>query len=221
MYIRELDQGHIMTEYQICKYHSIKSGIILIDNDAYIFTPISNGDIFSYLKILLKKAIALKDNMTHSNAMRILKNYVKGNSSKLVIPSIPSIQLDLHDILGISEETFTNFKNTYMILLHRIYLLTFMLHYRMPLQWKGVRGERNCATSVGCFADKGWYSHLSPREQKILQREEINVSESSIPDDLIHGVCRHDFNDFTKIQYHDILNCNMFRDGSVDTSLFQ
>ena len=221
MYIWELDKGHIMNEYKICKYHSIKSGIILCSNDAYIFTPISNGDIFSYLKIMLKKATAFKDNMTHSNAMRILKNYVRGNSTKLIIPSIPSIQLDLHNILGISESTFTNSQNTYMILLHRIYLLTFMLHYKMPLQRKGVRGKRNCATAVGCFAKKGWYSYLSPREQKILQREEINVSELSIPDDMIHGVCRDDFTDFTKIQYHDIMNCNMFRDGSMDTSLFQ
>ena len=38
---------------------------------------------------------------------------------------------------------------------------------------------------------------------------------------MIHGVCRDDFTDFTKIQYHNILNCNMFRDESVDTSLFQ
>ena len=55
MYTWELDQGHIMNEYKICKYHSIKSGVILCGNDTYIFTPISNGDIFSYLKILLKK----------------------------------------------------------------------------------------------------------------------------------------------------------------------
>ena len=159
--------------------------------------------------------------MTHANTMRILKNYVRGNSSNLIILSIPTIQFHLHNILGITEGTFTNSQNTYMILLHRIYLLTFMLYYKMPLQQKGVRGKRNCATSVGCFAKKGWYSYLSHREQKILQRDEINLSESSIPDNMIHGVCREDFTDFTKVQHHDILNCNMFRDRSVDTSLFQ
>ena len=71
------------------------------------------------------------------------------------------------------------------------------------------------------LCQKGWYSYLSYCEQKILQRDEINVSESSIPDNMIHGVCRDDFTDYTKIQHHDILNCNMFRDGSVDASLFQ
>ena len=60
MYIWELDQGHVMNEYKIYKYHSIKSCVVLCGNDACIFTPIWNGDIFSYLKILLRKSYIIE-----------------------------------------------------------------------------------------------------------------------------------------------------------------
>ena len=140
-------------------------------NDAYVFTLITNGDIFSFLKILLCSVTSYHDNMAHSHAMKFLKTYVRTNACKRVIPSIPTIQKEINVILGIEEPSFDNNPGSYMILLHQIYILTFMLHYKMPLQRHGLPGNHNCTTSACCWACKGWYSYLSPcvSEKTLLQ----------------------------------------------------
>ncbi len=52
----EIQLVHPFNDYKISRHHNVKSGIIIIiGNEAYIFTPISsNNDIQSYLKILLQ-----------------------------------------------------------------------------------------------------------------------------------------------------------------------
>ena len=54
MYLWELSSSHELNDYQICRYHSIKSGIILYGSEAYVFTQITNNDIISHLKILIR-----------------------------------------------------------------------------------------------------------------------------------------------------------------------
>ena len=155
-----------MNEYKVCHYHSIKSGLIVCGNDAYVFTLITNGDIISFLKILLRSVTSYNDDMTHSHTMKFLKTYVRTNACKRVIPSIPTIQKQIHVILGIEETSFGNYPGFYMILLHQIYILTFILHYKMPLQKHGLPGNCNRATSVDCWARKDGIhiSHLVNRE---------------------------------------------------------
>jgi len=220
MFIWELSKNHIMNEYKICKHHSIKSGVILYGTDAYVFTPISNGDIVLHIKMLFK-GTTFKTGGKHADIMKNLRNYIRLKSSNSIIPSIPDIQKDLKTMFGIDEQTFSHDMNTYLTLLHRVYMLNFMLHYKMPLQRKFTPGNRNKATTVSSFARKGWYSYLSNREQKLLESKDICISNLLIPDDLIGGMSRKDDTDFTKIQYDDVMNCNMFRDGSMDTSIFQ
>ena len=55
MLLWELVPGHILNEYKICKFHQIRSGVIMYGCQAYVFTPITNNDIQSHLKILLRK----------------------------------------------------------------------------------------------------------------------------------------------------------------------
>ena len=54
MYLWELSSSHELNDYQICPYHSIKSGVILYGAEAYVFTRIMNNDITSHLKILIR-----------------------------------------------------------------------------------------------------------------------------------------------------------------------
>ncbi len=60
---------------------------------------------------------------------------------KVIIPCIPSIQNSLFDVIGVSEQTFDKHSNTYLTLLHRIYIFMYMLHYNMPLQRKSSPGN--------------------------------------------------------------------------------
>ena len=87
-----------------------------------------------------------------------------------------SIQACLYDILGITESSFIEDKIGYFTLLHRIYLLMFMLRYKMPVQRCHPPGERNTAKTIHEMKKKGWYSSLKPLEQKILQSPNIELS---------------------------------------------
>ena len=70
MMLWEIAPNHILNDYKICQFHQIKSGIILYGHNAYIFTPITNNDIQSYLKILICGK-SLKHNLP---ACKVAKN---------------------------------------------------------------------------------------------------------------------------------------------------
>ena len=200
-----------MNDYKICKFHQIKSGIILYGSEAFVFTPIDNNDIRSYLKILLRGATNLPDGITTSKATNLLLSYIRCNSKRTIIASIPTIQKDLEYISGLSQKNFLDDIPTYLTLMNRVYVLLFMLHYQMPLQRKNQPGNRNRSYSVYCFKNKGWYSSLSRKEQEIISMDNVFVSSNSIPDDMINGVTRNDITDFPKIMYTDVQNSCIFR----------
>ncbi len=154
MILWEISTDHIFNEYQTCQYHDIRSGLILQGAQAYIFTPICNDDITSYIKILLQNC-KFKEDMSPNKAASSLVKYVRNESSRTIIPSIPTIQKNLQDIIGISDQSYKNDEQMYMILLYRLYLVMFMLHYRMPLQRKNVPGKRNSSSSVLSYKKKG------------------------------------------------------------------
>ena len=79
MMLWELVNGHILNDYEICCYHQIWCGIIKYGCKAYIFTPITNNDINSHLKILLRQK-KLKDNIPTSRASRKLVIYCREQS---------------------------------------------------------------------------------------------------------------------------------------------
>ena len=163
----EIAPDHILNDYKICQFHEIKSGIILYGHNAYIFTPITNNDIHSYLKILLRGK-KLKNNLPASKATKQLVYYVRQKATNHIIPCIPTIQKHLNDMLGITEQNYIQDENTYLVLLHRIYILTFMVRYQMSLQRKFPPGNRNLSSSIYSSKKKGWYSHLTRFEQKLL-----------------------------------------------------
>ena len=172
MYLWELTSSHELKDYQICCYHSIKSGLILYSTEAYVFTQITNNDITSHLKILVRGK-SYKNDMTLSQAMKLLLNYIRTNSGRTIIPSIQDIQKHLHSLIGISENAYVGDENTYLTLLFRIYILLFMLHYKMPLQRKNRPGNQNLSNSVYSFKSRGWYAYLSSKEQSILNNPKI------------------------------------------------
>ena len=49
MMLLKLSPDHILNDYQICQFHQIKSGVIMYRLNVYVFTPITNNDIQSYL----------------------------------------------------------------------------------------------------------------------------------------------------------------------------
>ena len=184
MFLWKLSSNHELNDYKICKYHQIKSGIVLYGTEAFVFTPIDNNDIRSYLKILLRGASTnLPDGITTSKATNLLLSYIRCNSKQTIIPSIPTIQKDVQHIIGLSQKHFTDGISTYLLLMNRIYILLFMLRCRMPLQRKNPPGNRNKSASVYCFKNKGWFSYLSCKEQDILSMKHVFISSKSIPDD--------------------------------------
>ena len=220
MLLWEIAPGHIMNDYKICQFHMIKCGIIFQDHNAYIFTPITNNDIQSFLKILLRGKI-LKDNISTSKGVKNLVCYIREKAKKHIIPCIPTIQTHLNHMMGITDHTFSGDENTYLTLLHRIYLMTFMLRYKMPLQRKFRPGNRNLSSSINCFRGKGWYSNLSRYEQKMLNHKDTVIAHESIPDDMLNGVCRSDIHNLSELNDSDIQNTSMFRDNSINTMEFQ
>ena len=220
MLLWDISPNHELNDYQICEFHNIKSGIILYGSEAYVFTQITNNDITSHVKILFRGA-TLGHNLNPSKAAKMIVKYVRYNASRLIIPSIPTIQHDLHQTMGITEVSFLHDQESYLTLLHRVYLLVFMVHYKMPLQRKHLPGRRNLSTSAYSLECRGWYSYLSHKEQKILNRPNISLCSDSIPDDLLQGKSKNEITDFSKVQFHDVQNSSMFRDGSVDNMVFQ
>ena len=128
-----------LSEYKICKFHSIKRRIILYGNKAFVFTSLSNNDMQSYIKILLHNK-SLPCSMTKSSSTKLIVNYIRTNCRNQIIPCLHSIQNYLKDIVGLSITTFVGDKNTFYTLLHRIYIFMYMLHYHMPLQRKNNPG---------------------------------------------------------------------------------
>ena len=220
MMLWEIAADHILNDYKISQFHQIKSGVILYGRTAYVFTPITNNDIQSYLKILLRGKI-LMDNISTSKATKKLVYYVRDKAKKHIIPCIPTIQKHLNDLLGITEHTYIQDENTYLTLLHRIYLLTFMIRYNMPLQRRFPPGNRNLSSSVQSYKGKGWYSNLTRKEQKLLNNFQTVIASDPIPDDMLNGICRSDIKNLTKSCESDIQNTSMFRDGSVNSMEFQ
>jgi len=90
MFLWDFSRLDNLNEYKSCKHHSIKSGLILYGSEAFVFTPLSNNDMQLYLNILFR-GISLQKNLTKSRATRMIIEYIRVNSRKIVIPSIPSI----------------------------------------------------------------------------------------------------------------------------------
>ena len=220
MILWEIQQDHIFNNYKVCPYHMIKCGVILYGQEAFVFTPISNNDIKSFLKILFRGKI-LPNGESSTSVTKSLTDYIQRQSKQHIIPCIQTLRNMLHEMFKITEETFKEDHYSYLLLLKRIYIIIYMLRYDMPLQRKGSPGKRNMASSVNCFVGKGWYSYLNKREQKLLHRKDVIVSSSFIPDDILNGVCRSEITNFGNVQENDIKNSCMFRDGISNSTKFQ
>ena len=220
MILWELNPHHMLNKFRLNQYHCIRSGVIVQNSTAYVFTPICNDDIHSHLKILIRNKV-LKNNTPPSKAATMLRKYVRYNSQNTIIPSINEIQNSLFSMLGLSENNYIDDKTSYYTLLHRLYLLIFMIHYKMPLQRRNLPGGRNKSTNTQETKKRGWFSYLKPIEQELLNSPYVQLSSSQIPEDSINGVLRLDNMDYLTLSQIHIQNSTMFRDGSMDNIRFQ
>ena len=96
-----------------------------------------------------------------------------------------------------------------------------MVHYKMPLQRKNLPGNRNLSTSAYSRECRGWYSYLSRKEQKywIVQMWASVVILSLMTYFKVKQEIKK--TNFSKVQFHDVQNCSMFQDGSVNNMVFQ
>ena len=76
MFLWDLKTGHNLNQYKVCKFHCIKSGIILYGNEAYVFTQMTNNDIHSYLKVLLRGK-SLQGNIQPNWAIKLVLDYIR------------------------------------------------------------------------------------------------------------------------------------------------
>ena len=146
--------GHLLNDFEINKFHNIQSGIILHGSRAYAFTQITNDDIHSHLKILIRGK-SLRDDIPTSKGVTILQKYVRFKSTEKIVPSIHQIQENIYSTLDLSDQLYIDEKKHYA-LLHQMYLLIFMLHYHMPLQRRHLPGRRNTSKSRYSHTNKGW-----------------------------------------------------------------
>ena len=165
MILWEIQPNHLLNDYKLCPYHTIKCGVILYGKEAFVFTPITNNDVKSYLKILFRGK-TLPKGQNPNSLSKNLTDYIRQQSRQEIIPCIQSLQKILDEVFSISEQTFEDDRYSYLLLLKRIYLIIYMLRYNMPMQRKGAPGKRNTASSVNCFVGKGWYSYLTKKEKK-------------------------------------------------------
>ena len=91
MFLLDYSNYEDLSDYKICKFNSIKSGIILYGNEASVFTPFSNNDIHSYLKILLHNK-TFHHTMTKSKATKLIVDYIRCNCRKPIIPCLHVIK---------------------------------------------------------------------------------------------------------------------------------
>ena len=213
MILWEIKHDHMLNNYKLCPYHYIKSGVILYGNMAYIFTPISNNDIKSSLKTLFRDK-KLPNGNSPKTISKHLVDYIRHQASQTTIPSIGSIKKYLYHTFQVDETTFIDERYSFLLLLKRMYIMIYMIHYQMPLQRRNPPGSRNIGKSPNHQQKKGWLSYLSKKEIEIIFRKNTVIATTSIPDDLINGVCRSEITNFENVNLNDITNTSMFRDGS-------
>ena len=101
MYSWELTSSHELNDYKIFQYLLIKSGKILYGKKGYVFTQITNNDINSHIKILLRGE-QFSNSIGLPNAMKLLLNYIRVHSIRSIILSIEDIQKSLLSLIVIS-----------------------------------------------------------------------------------------------------------------------
>ena len=70
----EMSLGHLLNDFEINKFHNLRSGIILHGPRTYVFEEITNDDIHSHLKILICGKI-LKNKIAMSTGATFLRKY--------------------------------------------------------------------------------------------------------------------------------------------------
>jgi len=162
MFIWELRRVNTCNHYMIHRESNIRTGLVFRGHRVFIYTPILNNDISSYIKVILNKSSSLKAS-GQTNSKKKLIDYVRRSSNKSPIPSILQIEEHLCRNLNINEQTSIHDHGTFMSLLYRIYLIIYLLHCNMPIQRKCLPGNRNAATSIQDNNKRGWFASLSPQ----------------------------------------------------------
>ena len=95
-----------------------------------------------------------------------------------------------------------------------------MLHYSMPIQRKYIPGKRNLLSGAKNSQKKGWFSYFKKKEQDIVRDTSMQIMWQEIPEDNVNGVSRNMITNYAEVNKVDVLNTQMFRDGSLTTVEF-
>ena len=151
MVIWEINKNHPFNDYSIPRECNLCSGIVMKGNCVFVFAPIMNNDIKSYLKPLLKSYASA--NMPLSKLAKKMEDFVRISSKKNPITSLENIEdvLCKEYSIKINEVGSEENQGTYETLLRRLYLLIFMVHNKMPKQRRHSPGKRNQAKDRSSF----------------------------------------------------------------------
>ena len=136
MRLWEIDPEQEVNDYQISKHLNIKSGLIIYGNDVYVFTPITNNDITSYIKTISRKKDPTKTFSSLNQLCKSILDYICQNCFQRPIPCIPTIKKKFNEMFGVNQLIVTQSPLSYLELLPRTYIMLYMLHYYIPIQRK-------------------------------------------------------------------------------------
>ena len=145
-----------------------------------------------------------EDDYTRNIASEYIRNIHSYIIAKSVKDRIPSME-DIVGFLGtlpIAPSDFESTGVTYAKLCYRIYLMTFMVHYKMPLQRTNPPGKR-CT----------WINKLKMQDLQILNQPNIVLAKEHIKEDEDCCSKRSDILEcLAKCEYPDIANHQLFHE---------
>ena len=150
-----------------------------------------------------------------------IREYCRHQSNKNIIPSITDIHCFLRDTLHVPENEYKDDEKNFMTLKYRIYIITYMLRYNMPLQRKNLPGKRHMS-EICQTCGFGWYAQLSEDEKYSLNDPCLTLSSVPLSEDSDYGQCRNELyqNKISCVALNDQINSDMFRNPEENSCAF-
>ena len=173
----------------------------------------------SYLKLVLRRQNQSELNPSINIICKKLVNYIHQHCHDRPIPSIPRFKQEFEKDYGIHQLLFTESPASYLEVLQRTYILMYMLHYSMPIQRKYIPGKRSITKSTNNYKKNGWLSYLNRKEQHIVLDPSLCIMSQDIPENNVDGASQNMLTNFTEVNKVDVLNTQIFWDGSMTTAV--
>ena len=212
-FIWEIKENHPFNEYRIPKECNIWCGVVIRGSMIFVYMPITNNDIISYIKQIISQLQTPETQESSISQTKKIVHYIQSAQNHNPIPSIYDKKKFLQKAIKLDVDSCGDNSPLFSTLLYRIYLLTFMLHYRMPIQRRWMPGNRNNSRCRSKLHNRGWLSLLGETEQQILLNPSFHLSSDDLPEDNICGITEDQTYCLSKVSYVDHLNSSMHRNS--------